>query len=81
MDLGCFVNWLVTISAETLSSIQVHPVNGFFSDNIKLIQHGMNLWDPASADEVAPSIHKAFLWELADYPSTQYANKMLPNLV
>jgi hypothetical protein len=68
------------ISPETLSSIQQHPVMGFFSEHIKHIRDGMNIWDHASADEVAPGIRKAFFRELAAHPSTQHANEMFVKL-
>jgi hypothetical protein len=68
------------ISPETLSSIQQHPVMGFFSEHIKHIRDGMNIWDHASADEVAPGIRKVFFRELAAHPSTQHANEMFVKL-
>jgi hypothetical protein len=68
------------ISPETLSSIQQHPVMGFFSEHIKHIRDGMNIWDHASADEVATGIRKAFFRELAVHPSTQHANEMFVKL-
>jgi hypothetical protein len=70
----------VTISPGTLSSTQQHPVNAFFTKHIKLIRDGMNIWDCANTDSVAPSIRKSFLRELAAHPSTQHANEMFVKL-
>jgi hypothetical protein len=66
IDLPRSANWLVMISPETLSSIQQHPVMGFFSEHIKHIQDGM--------------MRQAFFRELADHPFTQHANEMFVKL-
>jgi hypothetical protein len=81
IDLQRFARWLhVTISPEQLGLIQEHAVTTHFAWTIVPIRDRVNIWDWLSADELAASIRKAFLQELAAHPSTQHANKMCVKL-
>jgi hypothetical protein len=74
------MTWLVTISPQQLRSIQEHPVTNYFSEPIGHIRDGVYIWDWSSTDELAASIRKGFLRELAAHPCAQPANEMFVKL-
>ena len=80
VDLPRFATWLAMIPPQELRTIQEHPVTDYFHEAIRHIQDGVDIWDRESADELAASIRKAFLRELAAHPSTQHANEMFVKL-
>jgi hypothetical protein len=81
IDLPRFSKWmLASITAEQLLAIEEHPIFAHFSSDIESIGDGTDIWDRSSEDELAPSIRKSFLRELAAHPSTQHANEMFVKL-